>query len=82
MRHNVCVYDGLGLGGFVNDFKNDKADLPELSTETKLSKETESREDTNCPSWHKHLVVRSYLLSNVNDTCSFLSEPTISAAIQ
>ena len=57
MVHNVCVYDGLGIGGFVNDFKNDKADQSRRPPFTKLNKETESSEYTNYPSWHKHLVV-------------------------
>ena len=60
MDTNVCVYDGLGLGGFVNDFKNDKADQSTLSAYTKLNKETESIEDTECPSWHKHYVGGSF----------------------
>jgi hypothetical protein len=56
LTYNVCVYDDLGLGGFVNDFKNVKADRSTLSAYTKLNKETESCEDTKCPSWHKHSV--------------------------
>jgi hypothetical protein len=35
-----------------------KADQSKLSGYTKLNKETESYEDTKCPRWHKHLVVR------------------------
>ena len=56
LHSNVCVYDGLGLGGFVNDFKNVKADQSERPPLTNLSKETERSEDTKYPRWHKHFV--------------------------
>ena len=61
LHSNVCVYDGLGLGGFVNDFKNVKADQSERPPLTNLSKETERSEDTNCPRWHKHSVVGRFV---------------------
>ena len=72
LHSNVCVYDGLGLGGFVNDFKNDKADQSTLSAYTKLNKETESSEDTRCPRWHKHFVSGWHL--SLNLFCTMLSK--------
>ena len=38
LRNNVCVYGGLGLGGFVNDFKNVKADQSTFSAYPNLVK--------------------------------------------